>query len=104
MLLAKVPIADYFDPAKKYNSLGGLISQLLPNILIIAGVIFFILTVLAGAAVVFGAGGSDPQTQERAKSFLTYAVIGLVIIIASYWILQIISYVTFDSLKGLVGG
>ena len=104
MQLAAVDIGKEYQPGKitALQSLGGLVSSFLPKILLVAGIIFFLLTVAAGVAVIAGAGSGNPQNQERAKSFMTYSIIGLVIIFASYWIVQIISFVTFGSLKGLI--
>ncbi|OGF98732.1 hypothetical protein A3D78_07280 [Candidatus Gottesmanbacteria bacterium RIFCSPHIGHO2_02_FULL_39_14] len=105
MQLAQVNIIQDYPPGRiaDFQTLGGLISSFLPKILIVAGIIFFILTVAAGVAVISGAGSGNPQNQEKARSFLTYSVIGLVIIFASYWIVQLISFITFGSLKNLVG-
>lgn len=100
--LADVDIGDKFPLAQNFQSLGQLVSSFLPNILLLSSIIFFILVIIAGLGVVISAGSSDPHTQEKAKSFLTYAVIGLVIIFSSYWILQLINLLTFGSLKGLV--
>ena len=104
MQLAQVDISKVYPPAQTtdFQTLGGVGSSFLPKILIIAGVIFFFLTVIAGIGVIAGAGSSDAQAQEKAKSFLTYAAIGMVIIFASYWIVQIISFVTFNSLGKIV--
>lgn len=99
-----VNIKDFYLPAQKtdFQTIGGAVSVFLPKILILAGIIFFFLTVIAGVGVITGAGTDDAQNKEKAKNFLTYAVIGFVIIFASYWIVQLISFVTFNSLKGLV--
>lgn len=100
--LADVDIGQKFPFAQNFQSLGQLVSSFLPNILLLSSIIFFILVIIAGLGVVMSAGSSDPQTQEKARSFLTYAVIGLIIIFSSYWILQLINVLTFGSLKGLV--
>ena len=86
----------------RFQTLGGFVSYLLPNVLLVGGIIFFILVVTAGIGVVAGAGGGDAHSQEKAKSFLTYAVVGLIIMFGAYWILQIINYITRGSLGGLV--
>lgn len=103
-LLAQVDISKEYAPAKiaQFQTLGGFISSFLPKILIFAGVIFFLLTVIAGVGVIAGAGGGDAQSKEKARSFFTYALIGLTIIFASYWIVQLISFVTFNSLGGII--
>ena len=104
MQLAQVYIEKVFPPALKtsYRTLGDLISTFLPKILIFAGVIFFIMTVVAGVGVIAGAGREDPHAQERAKAFFTNALIGLVIIFTSYWIVQLISFMTYRSLNKLI--
>lgn len=83
------------------GTFGGLISIFLPRVLLIAGIIFFILVVIAGFGMITSAGSGDAHAQEQSKAYMTYAVTGLVIIFASYWVLQIISYVTGGSLQGL---
>lgn len=104
MQLAQVNITENYAPAKiaEFQTLGGFVSSFLPKVLILAGVIFFFLVVFAGVGVIAGAGSSDAHAKEKSKSFLTYAVIGFVIIFASYWIVQLISFMTFNSLGGLV--
>lgn len=103
-----VDIADIWQFSDKlggpqYGTFGGLISSFLPRVLLIAGIIFFILVVIAGFGMITSAGSGDAHAQEQSKAYMTYAVTGLVIIFASYWVLQIISYVTGGSLKGLFG-
>ena len=97
-----VSIEENFAPAKNFPTLGSLISVFLPNALLVAGIIVFIMVVLGGFAVITGAGSGDPHNQEKAKSFLTYALIGLMIIFGAYWILQIINFITGGTLKGIV--
>lgn len=105
-----VPAAHAFniDEYWKLNSgpdvtLASVVSTFLPRVLIFAGVIFFVLVILAGFGMITKAGSGDAHASEQAKAFLTYAVIGLVIIFAAYWIVQIISYVTGGSLKDVIG-
>ena len=104
MQLAQVDIGKVYQPALKtsYRTLGELISTFLPKILIFAGVIFFLMTVVAGLGVIAGAGQEDPQAKERAKAFFTNALIGLVIIFTSYWVVQLISFMTYNSLRKLI--
>ena len=87
----------------EFQSLGGLVGYLLPKTLIVAGVIFFILIVLAGLGMIRGASSGDPHASEQAKQYLTYAVIGLIIVFGAFWILQIINYLTNNSLSGPEG-
>src|SRR3989338_4807073 len=84
------------------QTLGGFISYLLPKILL-AGGIFFLLTVIAGFGVVRSAGSGDAHSSEQARNFLTYAVIGLIIMLGAFGILQVINFLTFGSLSGPQG-
>lgn len=85
------------------QSLGGFISYLLPKILLTGGIIFFFLTVIAGFGVVRSAGSGDAHASEQARNFLTYAVIGLIIMLGAFGILQVINFLTFGSLSGPQG-
>lgn len=100
---AQVNIADTWPLAKNFTSLASLLSFLIPKILLFSGIIFFILIVIAGIGMVSGGGGDDSHAQEKAKMFLTYAVIGLMIIFGAYWILQVISFITGGSLSSILG-
>ncbi len=72
-----------------------LISVLLPNILILAGVIFFFL-MLGGGFMMIKSAGSDGNAQDaaKAKAAVTFAVIGFLLVISAYFILQIVGTVT----------
>ncbi|GEM_PF-4627254 len=80
---------------------GDLISLILPNILVLAGVIFFFLIVGAGFMLIKNAGGdANAQDTAKAKAAVTFAVIGFLLVISAYFILQIIGVVTgVDFLK-----
>lgn len=108
MLLAQtgnggVDIGKTWSIAQNFPTLASLLSFLIPKVLIFGGVIFFIMIIIAGVGVITGAGSDDAQAQEKSKNFLTYAVIGLIIMIGAYWVLQIINVVTKGALKNLLG-
>ncbi|MBI5358143.1 hypothetical protein HZB69_00735 [Candidatus Amesbacteria bacterium] len=73
-------------------TVGKLVTLWLPNALVIAAVIFFFLIMGAGWQVIMGAG-SEASAQDKAKvqAALTYAVIGFLLIVSAYFILQIVS-------------
>lgn len=96
-----VDIKSCFSPAQKFNNLGDVVNSLSSNVIIIAGVIFFALILIAGFGVITAAGSEDAKALEKNKSFLTYAIIGFVIIFSAFWIVQIINFVTGGSLGGL---
>lgn len=86
--LGCTPAACEFPP-------GALLSILLPNILILAGIIFFGLIVAGGWSYIIGAGG-EPSAQDKAKAkaALTSGIIGFLLVISAYFILQIVETVT----------
>lgn len=70
----------------------GFISRILPNIFIIAGLILFTYFI-AGGFVMIAAGG-NPKNMDQGKGMITNAIIGFIVIFASYWIIQIIQIIT----------
>lgn len=98
-----VDIGQEFPLAKYgFQSLSELVSFLIPRFLLLAGIIFFILVIGAGIRVVMTAGSSDPHAQEQAKNFLTLSITGLIIIFGAYWVLQIINFITNNSLSTIL--
>lgn len=107
--LARVEIGEHFwlSPQKgiagvqSYQTLGGFISVILPNVYIIAGIILFALLLFGGLGVIMGAGQDDPEKVQKGKKAITAAVIGFLVIFCSYWIIQIIDAVTgLEIIKG----
>ncbi|MGB9911501.1 MAG: hypothetical protein ACPLKP_02745 [Microgenomates group bacterium] len=100
--LAQVNIGEQFflKPNKgignvsEYQSLGSLISAILPNVYIIAGVITFILVLVAGLMFIINAGKGDQEASKNWQKTLTASLTGLLIIFLSYWIIQIIEVIT----------
>lgn len=79
-------VADVFGtPAQ-------LINTIVPNVFVIAGLIMFFLLIFGGFSII--AAGGDPKSVEKGTKEVTGAVIGFLIIIASYWIVQIVEIVT----------
>jgi len=76
------------------QGIGGIISTLLQNIYVLAGIILFILLIVGGLSFIMGAGGDNPEKAKRGKQAITAALIGFVIIFCSYWIIKIIEIIT----------
>ena len=72
----------------KADSVGGIINNTLPFIFVIAGFILLLYLVWGGFA--WMTSGGDPKAIEGAKSKITNALIGFVILFAAYWIVQIL--------------
>jgi len=101
-LLAKVNIGEEFWLKKNsgigdkpaYQSIGSFISAILPNIYVIAGVILFLLMVFGGFTYIKSAGSSDEEGVKKGQQAITAALVGFLIIFASYWIIQLIEIIT----------
>lgn len=81
-------------PAPGFESIGEIISNILPNIYILAGVILFILLIVGGFGFIMGAGQENPERVKKGKQAITAALIGFAIIFFSYWIIRVIEIVT----------
>lgn len=75
-----------------YKTFWGFVSQLLPNIYTISGIILFILLFAGGFVIIVNAG--NPEKQQQGGKAVTAAVVGFVVIFASFWLIQIIQQMT----------
>ena len=80
------------DNVATLQDLEGLFSNVVNIILGIAGITFFVLLLSSGFK--FITSGGDPKALEGAKKTLTFAIGGLILIIASYLILLLIKEIT----------
>ncbi|KKU44740.1 MAG: hypothetical protein UX64_C0047G0010 [Microgenomates group bacterium GW2011_GWC2_46_7] len=76
----------------EYSTAGKLINNILPNVYIVAGLVIFFMIIFGGFTIIASAGNAD-KTAEGSK-IITSAIMGLLILFASYWIIQIIQVVT----------
>ncbi len=76
------------------NSFGQLVSSVVKNSFVLAGVISFILLVVGAFGIITGAGGGDTKKMESAKNTITAAVLGLVVVVGSVFIVKAISVIT----------
>jgi hypothetical protein len=78
-----------------FTSPNSLLNRLLPNALGIAGLVFFLLILGAGFTMVKNAGGNaSPQDAAKARSALTFAVVGFLLVVGAYFILQMVGLMT----------
>jgi len=85
---------------KKYTTIGPLISSLLKNSLIIAGIILLGLILFGGFGMIASAGSGDSKKAEQSKKTVTSALIGFLVVFCAYFIIQIIETITgLDILK-----
>ncbi len=83
------------------GTLGDIVSNILPNIYLLAGIILFFLLIGGGLMFLTSTGQENPEGAGKGKQAITAALIGFLIIFASYWIIQIIQVLTgIDILSG----
>lgn len=93
-VFAQVKISDVFAPATKFPSLGSLVTVIISNAFVLAGIIAFVLLIAGGFGIIASAGSGDTKKMEQGKQAITGAAIGLIVIVGSFWIVQIIQTVT----------
>jgi len=72
------------------TSIAKLVSLFLKASFTLAGLILLFYFIFGGIGMISNAGQDDPQKMEQAKKTLTSALIGFVIVFASYWIVKLI--------------
>lgn len=97
-----VDLNEEWPLAKNFPTLGSFVSHLLPMVLVVGGVIFFVMVIASGFAILSGAGSDDEQTKAKWHQILTAGVIGLVLMFSAYWIVQIINFLTGNALGNLL--
>ena len=81
-------------PLQQISGVGQLVSIIVSNALVVAGIIMLFLLVFGGFSIIAGAGRDNPEQASRGKQAATTAVIGFIIIFAAYWIIQLIQLIT----------
>jgi hypothetical protein len=76
----------------EYTGAGSLINSILPNVYIAGGIIIFFMILFGGFTIIANAGNKD-KIADGTKT-ITSAIIGLLVLFGSYWIIQIIQEVT----------
>ncbi len=77
-----------------FPDLGGLVSVLLFNAYVLAGIVFFLLLLFGGFGVIMGSSGGNPEQTAKGGKAVGAALGGFLIIFLSYWIIRIIEVIT----------
>ncbi len=77
-----------FSPAQTFPNIASLVGVITSNAFFIAGVIAFIFMIVGGFGIIMSSG--DPKKIEQGKNTLTMAIIGFLVIVFSFWIVQLI--------------
>lgn len=90
-ILAEVDIQEKFgNPVTGIAGVSDLVSRIIQLLYVISGVILLALILWAGFEIISGAGTDDRERVGKGKKILTSAILGFLIVITSYWIIQII--------------
>lgn len=76
----------------EYSGAGSLINNILPNVYIAGGVVIFFMILVGGFTIISNAGNAD-KIKDGTKT-ITSAIMGLLVLFGSYWIIQIIQVIT----------
>lgn len=83
----------FFNGTSKLQNASGvssIVSLFLNIAFVVAGVVLLFFAIMGGIGLMGSAGNNNPQKAEQAKKTLTSAVLGFVIVFASYWIVKLI--------------
>jgi len=84
----------YVDPegVATFRSLETVFSNILNVAVTLAGLVLFIMLIMGGFG--FLTSGGDPEKVKKASGTLTWAIVGFVLLIASWFILRLIGKFT----------
>lgn len=77
-----------------FPTIGTLINIILKNSLTIAGVILLGLLIFGGVKFIMSAGSNDSKKAAEAKTIITNAIIGFIVVFTAYFIVQIVGVIT----------
>ncbi len=77
-----------------FPTVGSLFSTVLFNLFGLIGLILIFLLIFGGLNIIIGAGRQDSSRIQQGQKALTAAVIGFIVVFASYFIVQIIETLT----------
>jgi hypothetical protein len=93
--LAAVRIKDVFQsPFGRDKGFADLVSIILANAVVFAGIILFLLLIFGGISIIIGAGRSNPESVEKGKNAATAALLGFAVVFLVYWIIRIVEILT----------
>lgn len=100
---ADIPFGELDRSRFDGQTVGEIIYQAFPYIFSIAGFAILFFIVAGGFQIMLSKG--DPKAVESGKAKITYAVVGLIVMFAAYWIIQIIgATLGIHQITGGVGG
>jgi len=92
--LGNTPLGGGKTVSTQYPDPASLITIIVKNGLTLAGIILIILLVAGGIMMIASAGSGDQKKAAAAKTMITDALIGFLVIFLSYFIIQIVEVIT----------
>jgi len=92
------PLKQFSSKADRLSTPGGIISEVLNFAFPIAGIVLFVIMLLAGFKIL--AGATNAKSVDEGKQMITSALIGFIILFAAYWIAQLIELIFGISILG----
>jgi len=89
-----LPLGDNKTVETLYPDTASLVTIIVRNSLTIAGIILLVLIIAGGFMMIASAGSGDQKKAATAKTMITDAAIGFLVIFLSYFIIQIIEVIT----------
>lgn len=77
-----------------WPNIGALVTVFLKNALVLAGVLFLLLLIFGGLGLIMGAGSGDAKKTAQGQKTITTALVGFFLVVAGYWLIQLIEIVT----------
>ena len=83
-------LRDNTPISAKYSNFSFLVNLLVRNLFVVAGVLLFLMIIIAGVKMVSG----GKKGLEEGRNILGVAFAGFILMFSAYWIVQLIKYVT----------
>lgn len=91
MVVYAINIADpNINPGARVTNLAAILNVVIPILMTVAGLIF--LFMLISGAFMYLTSGDSPDKVKKAQSTFVTAIIGLIIVVCSFLIVQLLSY------------
>jgi hypothetical protein len=82
------------SPFTDVSSLSGLVTTFVNIAFVVAGVILLFFFIFGGIGMITNAGSDNAQQMEQSKKTVTSAIIGFIVVFASYWIVKLVEQIT----------
>lgn len=80
------------NPIAQISDLQTIFSKVVSSAIAFAGIVLFVFLVMGGFKYI--TSGGDPKATDAAQKTITYAIMGLVLVLAAYLILLLIGAIT----------